>query len=212
MACTAELFMCVDSDDYLVDRAVEAIVAQWKAVSSNETLVGVVTPQASRNGAFPSGQITKLTQLYATYGYEGETCIATKTVALREHQFVVFEGEKFIPELFVFDQLDQIYDHYALNKEICKGEYLADGYSARYGRLLIENPVSYSLYKLQCSTYACKVTLKFRETFLYLVWQKIAKMSVIEAARAAPHKFIAYLCCPFAVAAAPLVKEMVKHS
>lgn len=209
--CTAELFMCVDSDDYLTKDAVEAVVSTWTALPKDSVL-GIATPRVPKNSLFPSKMKLKLKDIYSLYGYRGETCIATRTDIIRRHPFYVANGEKFTPELYVFDQIDQEGVHATLNREICKGEYLEDGYSAHYGELLTRNPNSYSAYKLQCAQYASGFSSLCRETFLYLVWKRIAHASVFKAAKQTPHRTLAFLLAPCAVFAAVPIKEMVKRS
>ena len=210
--CKADLFMCVDSDDHLTRNAIESVLQEWSSLPPDCKIAGIVTPRAARNEHFPSGVKLRLSQLYSDFGYRGETCIATKTSIIKAHPFLVPDGEKFMPELFVFDQIDQTSVHLALNKEICIGEYLEDGYTAHYGALLASNPLSFSLYKLQCAKFALKVADVLRETFLYLSWTKIGHGSVLKAAKEAPHRTLAYILAPCAAIAALPVKELVKRS
>ena len=36
--CSTELFVCVDSDDYLVDDAVESIISLWNSIDKKDSL------------------------------------------------------------------------------------------------------------------------------------------------------------------------------
>lgn len=209
---TSELFMCVDSDDFLVDDAVEIIASKWCSCKRDSSIAGIVTPRAPRTNSFPSDKPLRLSQIYADYGYRGETCIATLTEVVQNSPFWVAQGEKFIPELYVFDRIDRDYLHMPLNQEICKGEYMEDGYTAHYGALLVRNPLSYSEYKRQCAEFATGLPSMARETLLYLSWQKIAGNSVFRAASRAPHRALAYCLVPCAVLISGRIKTIVQNS
>ncbi len=141
-ACHAELFCCVDSDDALIPEAVSILLENWKFHSTNKMIAGIVTPRAMRNDLFPEGGAYRLSEINHELGYKGETLIATRTEIVQNHLFWVDPEEKFIPELYQFDQIDQYYLHEVLNVELCNGSYLEDGYSKSYGELLLNNPRS----------------------------------------------------------------------
>lgn len=180
-ACDAELFMCVDSDDYLAEDSIPRLLQTWTLAKRNPENAGVVTPRFPRNKLFPDHVSLTFGDLYKKYGYQGETCFATRTSILKQHPFVVAEGEKFIPEVYVFDQIDRKHKHFALNKEVCLGEYLPDGYTSRYKQILLANPKSYSIYKKQCIDLAASRLTQLKEVMLYLSWSFIAKASIIES-------------------------------
>ena len=179
--CDAELFMCIDSDDYLEDGAIAQLLQVWNYAKCDHNNVGVVTPQFPKNNLFPDRISLSFKDLYRKYGYRGETCFATKTAVLKHYPFLVAEGEKFIPEVFVFDQIDCKFKHFSFNEEICLGEYLSDGYTSRYEQLLLKNPKSYAAYKRQCIDLADSELMRLKETMLFLSWTFIAKADIRES-------------------------------
>lgn len=202
--CTSELFMCVDSDDYLIPDAVHFVLTTWNKI---ENAIGIATPRSARNDQFPDETVTKLSALYEQYGYKGETCIATLTSVVKSHPFYIAEGEKFIPEVYQFDQIDRKYNHLLCNREICKGEYLTDGYTANYKRMLLKNPRSYAEYKKQCIEFSNTFIQRFKETILYLMWSKIAGDSILFALKKARTVGAISAALPLAVALEPLFKK-----
>lgn len=207
--CTSELFMCVDSDDYLTPDAVHFILTAWKNAGD---AIGIVTPRSARNNQFPSNTTAKLSSLYSKYGYKGETCIATLTSVIKSHPFYIAEGESFIPEVFQFDQIDHEYYHLLCNREICKGEYLTDGYTANYKRLLLNNPRSYAEYKKQCIEFSDTLIQRFKETILYLMWSKIAGDSILFAFKKAKSVGAISPAIPFAAVLEPLFKKYMNRA
>lgn len=202
--CTSELFMCVDSDDFLTSDAVHFILTEWEKANN---AIGIATPRSPRNDKFPNMIVGKLSTIYELYGYKGETCIATKTNIIKSHPFFVAEGESFIPEVYQFDQIDRQHSHLMCNREICKGDYLEDGYTANYKQLLLRNPRSYAIYKMQCIKFSDTLKDRFKETFLYLMWSKIAGRKILSAFNEAKEVGANLIAVPIAAIFEPLFKK-----
>lgn len=151
--CDTELFVCIDSDDYLNGSdAVSLTLAFWSAHSATaqrDDISGMVAyKQMSQHAQapFPEGlQTCSLTGLYER-GFRGETTLVFKTPVLRRYPFPVAEGEKFVTEAIVYDLLDQHYEmllhrHYM---QVC--EYQPDGYTMNGMDVLLRNPRGYRSY------------------------------------------------------------------
>lgn len=195
--CRSELFCCVDSDDTLSPDAVKALRDAWESRSDDPRIAGIATPMMKRNNLFPTTGIYRLCDLYQSCGYRGETLIATKADVVRRYPFVVDPNEKFVPELYQFDQIDQNYVHIALNMELCESAYLSDGYSHSYGKLLLRNPRSYAEYKRQCISFSKSLFTRVRECLLYLGWCRIGKIEKTEALSRVPDSLVCKTLYPF---------------
>lgn len=167
-----ELFVCVDSDDYLDPDSVEVIISYWdKIKSKNNNLCGIIGPRRMINADFESintipSDITfsTLSKLYK-HGFRGETAIIFITKIIKQYKFPQIAGEKFITENYIYNQIDEKYlfgilKHYTIN---C--EYLNDGYTKNAVKIKLNNPKGYSLYynemnKRTHSIYdICKITI-----------------------------------------------------
>lgn len=152
--CHTELFVCVDSDDYLVDDAVESIINLWKSVDKEEYLAGIVaykgkgTTHTMFGEKFPYAGNTTMQELYRK-GFTGETTLIFRTEILSRFPFPVFEGEKFIPEAVIYDQIDQYYSLCILPKVLTICEYRNDGLSRSINRIREENPKGWLFYYQQ---------------------------------------------------------------
>ncbi len=144
-----ELFTCVDSDDYLTDNAIEEICNAWK--TCDEKCIGLVGYIESRDGVCltkfdnPNVKQTTLRNFY-DLGMTGDTILVFKSEILKKHLFPQFEGEKFIPEGYLYDLLDLEGQLKLLPKPIYVYEYLPDGYTANMAKLLYNNPQGYFCY------------------------------------------------------------------
>lgn len=152
--CSTELFVCVDSDDYLVDDAVESIISLWNSIDKKDNLAGIVAYRGKDRShtmfgeKFPYTGNTTIQELYRN-GFVGETTLIYRTEVLAKFPFPAFEGEKFIPEAVAFDRIDQYYCLYIFPKVLTICEYRDDGLSRSIDRIREENPKGWLLYYQQ---------------------------------------------------------------
>ncbi len=152
--CNTELFLCVDSDDYLVDKAVEIIIQTWEQLSNRKdyvNLAGIIAykgknQEHTMNGEkFPDIELTTQVDLYKN-GFHGETTLIYRTSVLRKYAFPLFPGETFIPEAVVFDQIDRHYQMYILPLILMVCEYQPDGLTQSIDKVRRNNPRGWLLY------------------------------------------------------------------
>lgn len=152
--CNTELFVCVDSDDYLVDDAVESILELWNSIDMKEELAGIVAYKGKDSyhtmfgESFPCSGHSTIQGLYHK-GFFGETTSIYRTDILLQYPFPAFEGEKFIPEAVAFDRIDQQYPLYVFPKVLTICEYRDDGLTRAVDRLRESNPKGWLLYYQQ---------------------------------------------------------------
>lgn len=101
-----DIFICVDSDDQLLPKAVEMIKSDFLKLSPSN--VGVVSPRVNKKGEceknwsrinFKEIDIIDLKELYGIV----ESAIAIRTSVLkRKEPFVKFQNEKFLPESWLY--------------------------------------------------------------------------------------------------------------
>lgn len=154
--CNTDYFICVDSDDYLTNYAVQTFIQEiFKHNIYENCFSGLIL----RKAIFKSGEKissnnhlkfeekrTTLWDLYNKYSYEGETALLYKTVILKKFKFPLFENEKFISESYIYNKIDDHYDMIFVNKEIMHCEYMNDGYSVNINKILRMNPNGFILF------------------------------------------------------------------
>lgn len=144
-----ELFTCVDSDDYLKDEAIAEILSAWKELPKD--CIGILGYiEREREGVLTScsdDRITKGTLRYLyDHGLSGDTILIFRSDVLKKYRFPKFDGEKFIPEAYLYDLLDQEGLLFLMKKAIYVCEYLPDGYTVCMAKLLYRNPEGYFCY------------------------------------------------------------------
>lgn len=157
MLCDTELFVCIDSDDYLSSPSViKDTLCFWEENESQAklpTTSGMVSYRKMLSGfqaQFPENvTLSTLSGLYDA-GYNGETTLVFKTEVLKKYLFPEVDGEKYMTEAYLYDQLDEkfkllVFPYYSQD---C--EYQPDGITSNAWDVLFKNPKCYRMYYNQC--------------------------------------------------------------
>lgn len=183
-----ELFLCIDSDDYLTDDAVEMVIARWNFTEKAETTCGIIAYRTivkdgeSRVLApFPFLTDSNLTELYAN-GFKGDTTLIFKTDVIKQYPFPEIQGEKFITEAYIYDQIDQKYKYLLLSEGLTVCEYMEDGYTRNPTPLYENNPIGWTMYFNQKSQ-LCKSGLinRLKDTANYIAFGRYGKVKGLYA-------------------------------
>lgn len=150
-----ELFMCVDSDDYLCSsQVVGDIISFWDNHNKilNDYICGIFAFKeiGQKQMAFPEGMdIAHLSEL-SDKGFKGEATLIFRRDVLEQYPFPSFVGEKFVTDVYIYDQIDQIYNFILFPYYVQHCDYHEDGYSHNYMKLLFDNPKGFRAYHNQC--------------------------------------------------------------
>ncbi|MFE7060555.1 glycosyltransferase family 2 protein [Sutcliffiella sp. NPDC057660] len=149
---TTELNVCIDSDDYMPEDAVEKIVSFWKEHGS-EKVSGIVGLDLFTNGKvigtpLPKGQKTStLFNLYYRHGVKGDKKLVYRTELTKRYPYPTFKGEKYVGLDYKYYKLDQDYELLIMNEALCIVEYLPDGSSVNMLRQYRKNPKGFAFYR-----------------------------------------------------------------
>lgn len=167
-----ELFICVDSDDFLTENAVKVLRENWE--KRQDDCIGMLSPRMiiMTNGLIENASIsitkTTLIDAYRKHHLTGDTALIFKSTILKKYRFPLFKGEKFIPEGYLYDQLDQEGPLWVVSESIYMGEYLSDGYTANMKKLLYNNPQGYFAYIEQRLKIDKGIKAKFLDSIRYI--------------------------------------------
>lgn len=158
-----DAFFIVDSDDYLIDNAIQLIEDWWKNIASDSSLAGVSGLKANKDMSVVGDAVVFDGYVDATnlerprYGLNGDKAEVYKTAILRKYPFPEFEGEKFLTEAVVWDKI--AYDGYKIrwyNQIIYICEYREDGLTHQGMNIFFQNPKGWWLYMRQSSLFSGK--------------------------------------------------------
>lgn len=157
--CDEQLFMVVDSDDYLVTDAIEQIHKYWQKVQLKEDLVGIaayrvlgdrkISGKPFKNGLVKS----TLNALNYHYNRHGELALIYKTSIVKKYPHHIHTQENFLSEEIQYNSLDQEGYLYLMGKPLIVMEYQNNGLTKNYFNNWILNPVgTIELLKSKYST------------------------------------------------------------
>lgn len=149
-----EIFITVDSDDILVNDILKTVVEDFETIKNDQSIAGIVYQCAYKNKSqeviainLPrNGTICTYNELHTKYNVRGDKCTAWKTNVLRNYQFPMFEGEKFVPDDYLMNNISRKYKIVIYDKIITNVEYLEGGLTNNYFQLVKKNPNGTALY------------------------------------------------------------------
>ena len=143
-----EWFLCLDSDDFLSSDAINILLNLIKEYSGGYVgLVSlkknIVSDNICLKKEIATGKLVSFEELYRKYKCNGDTALVYKTKILIKNPFPIIENEKFVPEQYLHDKMDQEGKLLFFSDKIYCCEYLEDGYSNNTINLLRNNPNGY---------------------------------------------------------------------
>ncbi|MCL6572366.1 MAG: glycosyltransferase family 2 protein [Bacillus sp. (in: Bacteria)] len=169
-----ELNVCIDSDDYMPEQAVEKIITMWNKYG-NERYSGIVGLDSNTDGKIIGSKMPEnikystLFDLYYKYGVTGDKKLVYRTELTREYPYPLFEGEKYVGLAYKYYMIDQKYKMLLMNEVLCCVEYLADGSSLNMFNQYRSNPKGFAFYRkeLMKLSFASR-SFKFRQAIHYV--------------------------------------------
>lgn len=131
-----ELNVCIDSDDFMPDNAIELILNKWNSIYNIDGIAGIVGVDIFKDGKVVGKEIpnnleySTLYNLYNRYNITGDKKLVLRTDVVRQYpKYPIFKEERFVPLGVLYLMIDQKYKLACLNKPLCVVEYLPDGSS-----------------------------------------------------------------------------------
>lgn len=177
-----DLFFVVDSDDYLVDNALELIGDEWLLVQNlpveaRSKIIGI-----GANRIFPTGVVVGNTPFYQkldtdllTYRYilnvKGDKAEAYVLDVVKNNPFPQIKGETFCPEALVFYRLaHEGFQLRFINESVYVCEYLEGGLTQNGLNTIKRGPKATILHMASIANYQ-EVPLKVRIKHAILFWR-----------------------------------------
>lgn len=197
-----DLFICVDSDDYLTEDAVDIVLRYKEKINIEKTCVGIVGNRITINEKIIGSNMPKniefstLYDLYNKYKHKGDTVLVYKTSEIRKYKFPKIDGEKFVPETYIYDKIDQDGKLLIIQEKIYICEYLEDGYTKNAKNLMKKNPRGYILYAKQRIRLAKGIKEKLRASAQYVLGNKL--LGNKKYIKESPSKILTIISIPLA--------------
>lgn len=154
-----ELFFIVDSDDYLVDEAIEIIEKTYAEVKGDDSFCGVCPLRVDKNmnkiGAEFPYNVLDCSPVDFRFKYEmiGDMAEVVRTDVLKSFLFPEIPEESFCPEALVWNRIGMKYKFRYTNDKVYVCEYLPDGLTAKITKIRMTSPIG------SCMCYAEQVSM-----------------------------------------------------
>jgi len=198
-----ELNVCIDSDDYLTDDAVEKITEFWKMSGSNQ-YAGIVGLDISQNKEIIGTKLPEhvkqstLSDLYALHQVKGDKKLVYRTdIMMKYPPYPLFSGEKYCPLSYKYILIDQEYQLLIMNEALCVVEYMQDGSSLNIINQYKKNPHGFSFFRKVAMLYAPSLKERIREAIHYVSSSIIIRNK--NFIKESPRKGITLLAIPFGI-------------
>ena len=208
-----ELNVCIDSDDFMPDNAVELIVNFWREYGSDK-YSGIVALDIYKNGEvigckLPNKKSTTLSGFYDNGGQGDKKLIYRTEVINKYPSYPEFKGEKFVPLDYKYLLVDQDYELLIMNEAVCVVEYMEDGSSKNMFRQYYKNPRGFSFMRKVHMVYDKKFINKFKNCIHYVSSSFISKNK--EFISESPNKLMTIFSIPFGASLYLLIKHNNKE-
>ncbi|MFT4412588.1 glycosyltransferase family A protein [Fredinandcohnia humi] len=198
-----ELNVCIDSDDYMPDDAVEKIVSFWKRHGS-EDFGGIIGLDYHPNGEVIGTEFPKeikrstLFNLYHKHGVKGDKKLVYRTYFTMKYPYPIYRNEKLVPLSYKYFMLDQKCEMLLMNEPLCIVEYLPDGSSMNILKQYKNSPRGFRFYRIAMMKLPnTPLSFKFKHAIHYVSCSLfIGSRSIL---RETPEKILTLLALPMGV-------------
>ena len=160
-----ELFFIADSDDMLPPDALEIVARQYEGIKDDKSFAGVCGLDATFDGkVIGSGlpeEVIDDNSIAVRFklGVTGDMKEVFRTSVLKEFPFPEIEGERFCPEVLLWNRIATKYKLRYFNQIVYLAEYQDDGISAGIVKARMTSPIA-SMMTYQEMTQYIDVPLK----------------------------------------------------
>lgn len=168
-----ELILLLDSDDSLPSTAIETISRYYQQIKDDESFGGVAGYMAHHDGTI-IGQCSVKRVVDANsleyryhYGATGDMCEVFKTSVLKEFPFPEIEGEKFVPEILVWNRIAQKYKLRWFQEVIYYRDYLEGGLTDKIVKIRMKSPIASTTCYQELCAFNVPMKTKIRSAINY---------------------------------------------
>ncbi len=195
-----ELNVCIDSDDFMPDDAVENILRIWNE-NKNDKYAGIIGLDAFKDGKVTAKiperfKEATLSELEVENKIRGDKKLVLRTDVVKEFPlYPIYENERLVPLGALYLMIDQKYKYICTNTVFCIIEYLPDGSSNNIIAQYKRSPKGF--------LYSRILEMKYSKSFFYTLTRAMHYISSCVFLRrwnffkGNPKKFATLIALPF---------------
>lgn len=211
-----ELNVCIDSDDYMPDNAVELILDCWKE-NKDKGYAGIIaldygdSTKAVIGKELPKDKDSTTLMGYYNNGGSGDKKLIYRTDIIKSTPpYPVFENEKYVALAYKYHIIDEKYEMKILNECVCIVDYQMDGSSTNMYRQYMRNPKGFAFWRKEQMRHAVNFKQKIKACVHYVSSSLICSNK--HFIKESPEKFLTIIAVPFGFALKILIKHKAKSS
>ncbi len=196
-----ELSVCIDSDDWMPDNAIERILSVWNRVKRDD-IAGLIGLDFASDGSIIGdhlldGHVIDPIDLLASKTNRGDKKYVVRTDLYKKvAPMPVYKGEKNFNPHYMILKLSAEYQFIAVDAPLCIVDYQPDGMSANIYNQYLNSPKSFAeLRRLIMSLPRVPFAYLSKTTIHYVSSSILAKNK--HFIRESPKKFLTTLAIPF---------------
>ena len=197
-----ELNVCIDSDDFMTDNAVELIFDKWDTIEDKSNIVGIIGLDIDKKGNVIGHKIpdnvkySTFFDIHNVHKATGDKKLVMRTEIVKKYpKYPLFENERFVPLETLSYMIDQDYKLACLNEALCVVEYLPDGSSLNIFKQYRRNPKGFRYGREIELTYSKGFKIQVKKVLHYISSTLFIKD--FRFFKNNPKKILTFLCLPF---------------
>jgi len=199
-----ELNVCIDSDDFMPDDAVDNIISFWNTLENKKNIAGLIGLDAYKDRTIIGQKYpvdlkkSTLEDLYHKHHIPGDKKIVYRTEVVNKYpRYPLFEKERFVPLGVLYLAIDKDYELMCLNEVLCIVEYMEDGSSRNILKQYKRHPKGFKYARVHNMNYSKYFKVIFKNAIHYVShciflkqWKDIFK---------SPKPLLTLLAVPFGI-------------
>ena len=191
------LILILDSDDYLSENAIELVYNYWNKYKNNKKICGMTFLRKINNPIYKDKLFDECVSNMIDFKYnEGnlaDMCEVMRKDILLEYPYPIFEGEKFLSEVIVTGEIAKKYDTAYIPIEIYYTNYLEDGLSLNWLKLVVNNPLGARANCMLFMDKRFKFMIRLKNCVLFNIYSFIGKKKIFTDTKMKTFAFIFYI-------------------
>lgn len=198
-----ELLIILDSDDILTDNAIERIYFYHNKYKNNKKICGYsflkLFPDCKpiESSLKENEIISNHISFRYNQNHPGDMEEVFKTNILKKYPFPKFKNERFLSETIVWNKIAFDYDTVYINEGIYIADYINDGLSKNFLKVVYNNPIGASENANMFLNKNFKLIIRIKNAILYDGYSLISKKKIRLIINDSNSKILSLFLLPF---------------
>lgn len=193
--------VCLDSDEYFSNNAIDLALKYLKQIENNEGICGIIALRSDENGNVLGGkQIPqnvdniRFIDINNKYNINSEVICFYKTNILKKFRFPTFNGENFVSPAYIQYEITKDYKFKVFRDSVIFCKYLDDGLTKNKKNVIKKNTKGYLAVKKQSFKYSKNLIKTLKHGIMY------GAVSILDRdknfIKNSPHKVLSFILYP----------------